>query len=376
MDDRSNTYLGPYKLCEIIGRGSMTTVYKAYQPSLHRFVAIKLLQLRHPQVALRFEREAQASARLQHPNILPVYDYGEHGDLRYLVMQYIEGSTTLSDVLRGQPLPPVRALHLISTLLQGLAYAHSRGVIHRDIKPSNVLLPTPDWPVLSDFGIAKLVDDEVQLTGPGELVGTAAYIAPERARGASADARADLYAVGIMLYELLAGRVPFTGPTPMAVLSKHAYEAPPSPRALNPALPAAIEPILLRTLAKDPDDRYHDATAMAAELMQVARQIESDGMLEALLVPAARSIPAHAPAASRRALHEKSVQPSQAQRPARRMTLGLFVVLALGGLLLGVLTALLLPPLSEGANGNATEPLTPTVTPALVITPTTSQGGP
>src|SRR5215213_8068543 len=275
MKDLSNSYLGQYYLTEIIGRGSTSVVYKAYQSSLDRYVAVKVL-LHHldKQYAARFIREAHAIAQLQHPNILPIYDYGEQKELRYLVMQYVESGTTLDDRLTGQPLAPIPALRLILPLLAALEYAHERGVVHRDIKPANIMLPQPDWPLLADFGIAKLIDESDQLTPPGQSVGTAIYVAPERASSSVVDARTDLYSVGVVLYEMLTGRVPYDGISPVEVLRKHVREPLPRPRDLNPRLPAAAEPVLLRALAKRLEDRYQSAAAMAKDLQRLIGQIE------------------------------------------------------------------------------------------------------
>ena len=269
MNELIGKELGQYQLKEVIRRGGMATVYKAYQPALDRFVAVKVLHNRDPQFAARFKREARAIAQLQHHNILPIYDYGEQDGLLYLVLQYIENGTTLSDLL-GTPMDPAPALRLIRHVLDALEYAHQRGIIHRDIKPANILMPSPVWPMLADFGIAKLLNDDQRLTMPGLIIGTAAYMAPEQADGRAIDARTDLYALGVVLYEMLTGRVPFDADTPMAVLTKHAYEPPPPPRSLNPNLPAAVESALLRALAKNPADRYQSAAEMAADLERVA----------------------------------------------------------------------------------------------------------
>ncbi len=274
MSDLINTQLGQYQLTAVIRRGGMSTVYKAYQASLDRFVAVKVLfHNRDPQFAARFKREARAIAQLQHPNILPVYDYGEQDFMLYLVLQYIENGVTLADML-GQPLAPIPTLRLAISLLSSLDYAHKRSIIHRDIKPANVLMPSPTWPMLADFGIAKLLNDnELRLTVPGLIVGTAAYMAPEQATGRPVDARTDIYATGVVLYEMFTGRVPFDADTPMAVLTKHAYEAPPPPRTFNPDLPPLVEAVLLRAMAKDPDARYQNATEMAQDLERVIGQL-------------------------------------------------------------------------------------------------------
>jgi serine/threonine-protein kinase len=276
MNDLLNTYLGQYQLQELVRRGGMATVYKGYQASLDRYVAVKVLSDNaDPQFAARFKREAQAIAQLQHPNILPVYDYGEQDGVLYLAGQYIENGTTLGDML-GTPMDPVAALRLTARVLAALEYAHQRGIIHRDIKPGNILMPSPTWPLLADFGIAKLLNDNEgqRLTQAGAFIGTPAYVAPEQAFGTPVDARTDLYSLGVVLYEMLTGRVPFEADTPMSMLGKHAYEPPPPPRSINPDLPAVVEPVLLRALAKDPADRYQSASLMAEALERLALQIE------------------------------------------------------------------------------------------------------
>ena len=275
MTNLIDTRLGQYHITEIIRRGGMSMVYKAYQDSLDRFVAVKVLSShRDPQFAARFKREARAIAALQHHNILPVYDFGEQGDLLFLVLQYVENGTSLADML-GQPMRPGTALRLTSHVLDALDYAHKRGVIHRDIKPANVLMPSPSWPMLADFGIAKLMNDNQQrLTLANQIIGTAAYMAPEQATGRAIDARTDLYAAGVVLYELVTGRVPFDSDTPMAVLTKHVYDPPPPASSLNPDLSPMIEALLDRALAKEPAARFQTAAEMSAELSRTATLLD------------------------------------------------------------------------------------------------------
>ncbi|MEO7912987.1 MAG: protein kinase, partial [Roseiflexaceae bacterium] len=273
MTELENLQLGQYKLLEAIGHGGMATVYKAYQESLDRYVAVKvLLANRDPQFAARFKREARAIAALQHHNILPIYDYGEQNGLLYFVMQYVDTGVTLHDML-GSPIEPVQALRIIGHVLNALEYAHTRSVVHRDIKPANVLMPSPSWALLADFGIAKLLNDSQRLTMTGFIIGTAAYMAPEQAAGKPIDARTDLYSLGVVLYEMLTGRVPFDAETPMAMLTMHVYDPPPPPRVLNPNLSPLIESVLLRVLEKDPNQRYQSAAAMSADLERVASHL-------------------------------------------------------------------------------------------------------
>jgi hypothetical protein len=272
MDRQCDANLGPYQLIEVIRHGGMATVYKAYQPSLDRVVAVKVADHHHDrQLVARFQAEARIVAQLQHPNILQVYDYGEHDGRLYLVSPYVEQGATLADVRTPLAFDP--ALQLTRQLLLALEYAHARGVVHRDIKPSNVLLPAPAWPLLADFGIAKLLDGAgADVTAAGQVIGTAAYMAPEQAAGELVDARTDLYAVGVLLYELVTGQVPFGASPRGTVLARHATAPPPAARGVNPALPAAIEPVLQRALAKRPEERYQSAGAMAADLERLMAQ--------------------------------------------------------------------------------------------------------
>jgi formylglycine-generating enzyme required for sulfatase activity/tRNA A-37 threonylcarbamoyl transferase component Bud32 len=277
MDGLINRSLGQYTIIEPIRQGGMSTVYKAYQESLDRYVAIKVLAHNSdPQFAMRFKREARAIAQLQHPNILPIYDSNEQDGMLYLVMQYIENGTTLGDML-DEPMESGRALRLVGKVLDALGYAHDRGIVHRDIKPANVLLPSPDWPMLADFGIVKLRDDDQNLTNPGLVIGTAAYMAPEQAKGKPVDARTDLYATGVVLYEMVTGQLPFEASTPMAMLAKHAYEPPMPPRSIIPSLSPEVETLLLRALEKDPAARYQTAADMTADCAQVAVRLRRTG---------------------------------------------------------------------------------------------------
>lgn len=274
MNDLLGTRLGPYHLQEIIRYGGMATIYKAHQPSLDRFVAVKVMfPANDPQFAARFQREARAAAQLQHPNIVQIYDYGEQDGHFFLAMQYIDDGRSLTD-LQGQPLSIDQILRLGVNILSALSHAHKRGIIHRDIKPSNILLAGDLWPMLIDFGIAKLLDDNQNLTRTGLAIGTPAYMAPEQAEGRTVDARTDLYSLGVVLYELITGQVPFSADTPMAVLMKHVYAPPPPPRSVKPEIPAMVEALLLRALAKDPASRYETADDMAAALNRMVFQLE------------------------------------------------------------------------------------------------------
>jgi serine/threonine-protein kinase len=275
MSDLVGRQLGQYELRELIRQGGMATVYKAYQASLDRWVAVKVLS--RPDDATfvaRFEAEARSIARFQHPNIVPVHDYGEQDGYLYLVVTYVEDGRSLAELV-GEPMAADRALRFGVQILAGLAYAHGKGVVHRDIKPSNVLLPSPDWSMLADFGIAKLLHAQGRdLTRPGMVLGTAAYMAPEQTFGLPVDPRTDLYSVGIVLYELVTAQVPFDGDNPVMVMMKQAYEPPEPPRELNPEVPAEVQDLLLRALAKDPADRFQSAEAMSAEITATLTRLQ------------------------------------------------------------------------------------------------------
>jgi serine/threonine protein kinase/ligand-binding sensor domain-containing protein len=262
--------LGPYRILEQIGRGGMATVYKAYHPAMDRHVAVKVLPahfMQDPNFVVRFEREARTIARLEHPHILPVHDYGEAPEgTTYLVMRYIEAGT-LSSRLKQGPLPLTEVLNLFSQIGDALAYAHEQGVIHRDLKPSNVLVDPRGQAFLTDFGLAKMVEGDSNLTG-SLIVGTPAYMAPEQGKGQPADKRSDIYSMGIILYEMVTGQTPFEAETPMAVIIKHMTEALPLPSQVNPQLPPAVERVILKALAKEPDDRYQNVTDMIKALQE------------------------------------------------------------------------------------------------------------
>ncbi len=274
MADLTGQRLGQYQILARIARGSAATIYKAYQPKLNRFVAVKVLS---PQVIdeegflERFTQEAQAIAQLDHPNIVPVYDFDRLGDTVYLVMKYVEGGT-LKTLMSGRPLDLGLTVELISQVGLALGYAHKRGVIHRDVKPSNVLIAEGHWALLTDFGLAKMLQSEKKLTRSGIGMGTPDYIAPEQGQGLVVDHRADLYSLGVTMYEMLTGRVPFEAESSMAVLVKHITEPPPPPRQYNPDLPAAVEQVLLKAMEKDPAQRYQTAEDFISALVDATHQ--------------------------------------------------------------------------------------------------------
>ncbi len=255
--------IGQYEVIGPLGRGGMASVYRAYQANLDREVAIKVMAEQFasdPAFVERFRREARSIARLQHPNILTVYDAGEDNGVLYIVMELIEGET-LKEELNGKPLSLERTTQVLSQVASALDYANSRGIIHRDVKPSNVLIAKNGRAVLSDFGIAKMVQANTQLTGTGVGVGTPDYMSPEQAMGEELDARSDEYSLGVMVYEMLTGRVPFTGDTPIAIVMGHVSKPLPSVRQLNPQIPPSVEQVLNKVLSKKPVERFEGCSA-------------------------------------------------------------------------------------------------------------------
>ena len=269
------TLAGRYELREVLGRGGMATVYRAYQPGLDRFVAVKVIaaNLAHdPDFIERFRREARTVARLRHPNILTVHDFGEEGGLLYLVTELIAGGTLqarLPEIRTAE-----RACALLAQVGAALDFAHAQGIVHRDVKPLNIFLADDraEQAILADFGIAKATVEATgaSLTGTGLSIGTPEYMAPEQLIGQSIDGRADLYALAVIAYQLLVGRLPFTrgGPpdTPIALAMRKVQGLPPAPSSFNPSFPAAGDAVLLRALATDPRDRYATAAEFVAAL--------------------------------------------------------------------------------------------------------------
>ncbi|WP_344017914.1 protein kinase domain-containing protein, partial [Microlunatus capsulatus] len=264
-----------YELGEPLGRGGMATVHRARDRRLDRQVAVKQLSLHlaaDTTAQARFRREAQASASLNHPAIASVFDTGEGTDpatgvaLPYIVMELVEGST-LRDVLAAGPLAPDRALTVVRSVLDALAHSHAAGLVHRDIKPANVMITTGGAVKVMDFGIARAVDESAtSLTGTASVIGTAQYLSPEQALGRPVDLRSDLYSVGCLLFELVTGRPPFVAETSLAIAYQHVREDPVPPSSLEPSLDPALDAVVLRALAKDPDERYPSAAAMREDV--------------------------------------------------------------------------------------------------------------
>jgi len=253
--------VGPYRVMEQLGQGGMATVYKAYHASLDRYVAIKVLHpafREDPSFTARFTREARVVAKLEHPHIVPIYDYSEFEGQPYLVMKFIEGETLKARLARG-PLSAEEAVRVVNAVGAALSYAHSKGILHRDIKPSNVLLAPDDGIYLADFGLARIAQSGESTLSSDMLLGTPHYISPEQAQGKKdLDAGTDIYSLGVVMYELAVGRVPFNADTPFSIIHDHIFTPLPMPRQLNPKVPAGVERVLLKALSKNRADRYAD----------------------------------------------------------------------------------------------------------------------
>lgn len=283
QDDLIGTMLGNYRVLEALGQGGMARVYRAYQENLGRDVAIKVLP---PWYAAdrsfveRFNLEARLVARLSHPNVVTVHDANEQNGHLYIVMQLVDGGTLKHrlDKLQSQRriMETTEVVSIFSQLADALSYAHEQGIIHRDIKPVNVLMDRAGRPILSDFGIAKvLASSQENLTRPGAGVGTPEYMSPEQCQGGAVDGRADIYALGVMLFEAQTGRTPFRGNNYPALAHSHIYEAPPLPRAINANIPTAIENIILKALMKNPTQRFQTAREMRDILNQTLKTLEA-----------------------------------------------------------------------------------------------------
>ncbi|MBI5929270.1 MAG: protein kinase [Chloroflexi bacterium] len=280
MSDLTGRTLGKYELVERLGRGGMADVYKAIQRGMERFVAVKVM---HGHLAesedfiVRFRREAQSVGNLRHPHIVQVIDFDVEGDVYYMVMEYIKGGTLKTYIQQKGALPVDEALRVTGHLSDALAYAHQNGMIHRDIKPANVMFTDNSYthPVLTDFGIARILGQS-GITMSGAFIGTPAYMSPEAGRGTKVDDRSDIYSMGIMLYEMVTGTVPYDADTPFAIVMKHINDPLPSPRRFNANLPNAVELVVLKALSKDPEDRYPTAGELGKAVQQAREDLKSE----------------------------------------------------------------------------------------------------
>ena len=264
--------LGRYRVIEQLGRGGMATVFRCHDPQLDRHVAVKVLPSYYtedPTFIQRFTQEAQTAARLSHPNILQIYDFGEDKGYTYIVTTLLPGGD-LQDKLGGQPLSVEETLKYMEPLAEALDFAHGQGIVHRDLKPANIFLDAEDRPILADFGLARMLESSTRFTQASQALGTPEYMAPEQAMGADADHRSDLYAFGIMTYQMLLGETPYRADTPAATLMAHVHRPLPLPTALNPDIDPKLESTLLKALAKEPDDRFQSATEFTQSIRMAA----------------------------------------------------------------------------------------------------------
>ena len=269
IDRLEGSTLGEYHILEKIGQGGMTTVYKALDLARSRVVALKVLS---PYIAqdvgfkTRFQREIELLGKMRHPNIVPILNFGEDGLYAYIVMPLIPKGT-LQDRLRSSPMDPFEAGRLVNDLTAALSYAHGKGIVHRDVKASNILMDDSGHALLSDFGFAHINDLSLSLTGSA-LIGTPAFMSPEQCKGEAVDARSDQYSLGVVLYQMFTGKLPFDGDTPMAVAVQHINEPLPRPRRVNPDLPEMIDQVLVKALSKKPGHRYPDIEALNAAFQE------------------------------------------------------------------------------------------------------------
>ena len=368
MPFTSGENVGPYRIIEQLGQGGMATVFKAYHAGLDRFVAIKVMHLafkQDPTFLARFQREARVVAKLDHPNIVPIYDYAEHNGNPYLVMKFIEGETLKARLSRG-PLTRNEGLRVVDAVGKALAYAHARGILHRDIKPSNILL-CPDGAIyLADFGLARIAEAGESTLSNEMLIGTPHYISPEQARGErNLDAGTDIYSFGVVLYEMVVGRVPFNADTPFSIIHDHIYTPLPLPQKINPKVPDTVQRILLKALAKDRADRYATVEELSLSFLRAVSgpalgAARADGADTLIGVPQA----AIAAAADSSAGVEKTGRtppstPLPPEKPSKEPKKGRKWVWVAGGLGLIVLCLLLLVAVSRNRAGRA-EGLSPT----------------
>ncbi|NDJ74993.1 MAG: protein kinase, partial [Chloroflexi bacterium] len=379
MADLTGHTLGQYTLGQRIGKGGMATVYMARQASMSRDVAIKVMSPDlndSEEFVARFQREARVIARLQHPHILPVYDFGRSGDYIYLVMRLVTGSV-LNRRLEKGTLTLQETDRLLTQIASALEYAHRQGVVHRDLKPNNVLLDEDHNAYLTDFGIAKMLAGPASsqnLTETGRIMGTPAYMAPEQWRSEAVDARTDIYALGVILYEMVTGGLPFRAETPYSMMYQHFDAPPPLPRVINPDLPEAVEHVMLQVLAKRPEQRYLSAQQLAQDFSHALESLSTAALTQPVVratpeqvseaTQAARAVrtppPVPQPAIIGTPAYGPPAQPSRAAAPVaapavRRGGIALWSMVSLIVVAIVIITALIVYSITQ--NGDGSTPL-------------------
>jgi eukaryotic-like serine/threonine-protein kinase len=365
MDNLVGQSFGRYRILEPLGQGGMATVYKAYDTRLEREVAIKVIRTELfgramlGELLQRFEREAKALARLVHPNIVNVIDYGEAGGTPYLVMPYLTGGTLKQRL--GRPIPWQEAARLLLPIARALQYAHQQGIVHRDVKPANILISPSGEPMLSDFGIVKMlgVEEGQSLTNTGAGIGTPEYMSPEQGLGQTVDGRTDIYSLGVIYYEMVTGQKPYAADTPMGVLVKHLHEPLPRPGEKAPGLPEAVENLLLTALAKQPQERYSDMGAFAQALEGLAGG-QAGSQAQAAEAKKQRSPIPDRQASPAGGTRPTELLPDQTARPRRRPWL-------FWGWVTGVVALVVLVLVAFSLRGPAAG--LPTLTPTSTFTP-------
>ena len=356
MDDMIGKQLGNYQIVDELGRGGMAVVYRAFQPSLNRYVAIKVLPPHlgfDKEFVERFQREALASAKLRHPNIVVIHDVGHQQGIYFIVMELLEGRTLKQLIEQEGALSVERANRIVEQLAAALDYAHQQGIVHRDVKPANIFVGKDDHTTLTDFGIAKAASEAQQLTRTGMLMGTPEYMSPEQAEGEKVDYRTDLYALGVVLYQMLVGQVPFRGTTPHAILHAVIYDPPAPLRQIRQDVSPAIETVVLKAIDKRPERRYQSGAELTKALAEALTS-----QVQPFVVP---PHPGPAPA-----VPSKPDESAGAKRPV------LWIVAAMAVILCGLLAVLAIMVIDGGGPGET--PLPPTTAVAF-NTQTATPGG-
>lgn len=355
-----------YKLLKTLGEGGMANVYLAHDLILDRDVAVKVLRLdlqNDPDTKRRFQREAMATTELVHPNIVSIYDVGESNDQQYLVMEYVRGSDLKKYIVEHFPIPYQRVVDIMEQILAGIQVAHDHNIIHRDLKPQNIMIDENGNAKITDFGIAVALSDN-SMTQTNSLLGSVHYLSPEQARGSMPTKQSDIYALGIILFEMLTGTVPFEGDSAVSIALKHFQEEMPSVRDFDPRIPQALENVVLKATTKDPANRYTSASAMAADLktsLSSARAHEakfvpdSNDLDETKVVPVVSS-QAATPVASRSEAQAPQTDPKATKAKQKRKGgwKKWWPAIVLGVLLVGLITMLILA--FSGGKGDATVP--------------------